>query len=91
MSTLLASELAEKAWNVLDFWLLRARAKHAGLLQFGHNSSGKAPKMAIRINFSALLFAIISDKSELEECHALGAGLRACTCAAHPRRGISRE
>ena len=50
-------------------------------MQQGHNKAPKAGEISIRINFSALLFAIISDKSHLEDRLILGAGLRACRLA----------
>jgi hypothetical protein len=59
------------------FGCLRARARDRGLLQQGNKGGPKARQFAIRINFSALLFAKVSDKSWSEECLALGAGLRA--------------
>jgi hypothetical protein len=70
---------------------LRARARRRGLLQQGNKGRGKAPESAIRINFSALLFRKVSDKSASEECLASGVGLRACQLRSQNRVGQSTE
>jgi hypothetical protein len=73
--TLLRSEPRENRGTNASF--LRTRAyEDPPLLQQGHKGGGKALQIAMRINFSTLLFAIISDKSASEECLVSGAGLR---------------
>jgi hypothetical protein len=89
--TLLRSEPVEMVRNGGFSFSARARARDRRLLQQGHKGRDKAPQIAMRINFSALLFAKVSDKSVIEECLALGAGLHACNCADHPGVGNSTE
>jgi hypothetical protein len=89
--TLLRSEPVEMVRNPDFICPSRARARDRRLLHQGHKGRDKAPQIAIRINFSALLFAKVSDKSVSEECLALGAGLHACNLCSPILAGQSTE